>query len=60
MGKKTKHYVNTDKIYHVEFIEKRGGETAIKFVALIDGKKQEAELSEEEYGKMLVEGFYDT
>lgn len=58
MGIRIKHYVDTDKIYHVEFIEKRGGKTFIKFVAPINGQKQEVELTEDEYGKMLTEGYY--
>ena len=54
-----KHFVDTDRIYHVELIEKRGGKTFIKFTAPIDGKKQDMELSEEAYGRMLQDGYYE-
>ena len=57
---KIKHYVDLDKIYHVEFIQKRGGASAIRFTAMIDGQKGQAEISEEEYGKMLQNGYYET
>jgi hypothetical protein len=57
---KLKHYVDTDKIYHVEFIQKRGGSSMIRFTAMIDGQKGQAEISEEEYGKMLQNGYYET
>lgn len=56
---KRKHYVNIDKIYNVELIEKRGGKTLVRFTAPIDGKKQTVELSEEEYGLMLAERYYE-
>lgn len=54
---KFKHYVDTDKISHVEFIERRK-KGCIKFTAKIDGKKQTVEIGEEEYGKMLRDGYY--
>jgi hypothetical protein len=56
---KHKHYVDTDKIYHVELIERRG-KTYIRFSAKIDGKKQEIELTEDAYGKMLQSGYYES
>lgn len=52
-----KHYVDTDSISHVEFIERRK-KGYIKFTAKIDGKKQETEIPEEEYGKLLRNGYY--
>lgn len=57
---KHKHYVDLDKIYHVEFIQKRGGSSSIRFTAIIDGQKAQAEISEEEYGRMLQNGYYET
>ena len=54
---KLKHYVDTDKISHVEFIERRK-KGYINFTAKIDGKKQTVEIGEEEYGKMLRDGYY--
>ena len=57
---KRKHYVDLDKIYHVEFIQKRGGSSSIRFTAIIDGQKAQAEISEEEYGRMLQNGYYET
>lgn len=54
---KLKHYVDTDKISHVEFIERRK-KGYIKFTAKIDGKKQTVEIGEEEYDKMLRDGYY--
>ena len=56
---KHKHYVDLDKIYHVEFIQKRGGSSSIRFTAIIDGQKAQAEISEEEYGRMLQNGYYE-
>jgi hypothetical protein len=41
---KLKHYVDLDKIYHVEFIQKRGGASVIRFTAMIDGQKGQAEI----------------
>ena len=57
---KLKHYVDLDQIYSVEFIQKRGGLSVIQFTAIIDGQKGQAEISEEEYGKMLQNGYYET
>ena len=57
---KLKHYVDTDKIYSVEFIQKRGGSSAIRFTAMIDGQKGQAEIPEDEYGRMLQQGYYET
>lgn len=58
MGKKTRHWVDTDKIYNVYMVEKRK-KSYVVFTAKIDGKKREVELTEEDYGKMLAEGYYD-
>ena len=55
---KHKHYVDTDKIYHVQIIERRG-KTYIQFSTKVDGKKQEIELTEDAYGKMLQNGYYE-
>jgi hypothetical protein len=57
---KIKHYVDLDQIYTVEFIQKRGESSAIRFTAIIDGQKGQAEISEEEYGRMLNNGYYET
>lgn len=54
---KTKHYIDTNTISHVEFVERRR-KGYIKFVAKINGKRQEIELTEEEYGKLLRDGYY--
>ena len=53
-----KHYVDTNSISHVEFYERRG-KGYIKFTAKIDGKKQEVEIKEEEYGRMLRNEYYE-
>lgn len=58
MGKKVRHWVDTDKIYNVYMVEKRK-KSYVVFTAKIDGKKREVELTEEDYGKMLAEGYYD-
>ncbi len=55
--KKIKHYVNTDSINHVEFVERRK-KGYIRFTAKIDGKRQEVEVTEEDYGKLLKDGYY--
>ena len=56
--KKTRHWVDTDKIYNVYIVEHRK-KTYVVFTAKIDGKKKEVELTEEAYGKMLANGYYD-
>ena len=60
MGKRIKqrHFVDTDKIYSV-YITERRGKSYVTFTAKVDGKKKEVELTEEEYGYMLAEGYYD-
>lgn len=54
---KTKHYVDTNTITHVEFVERRK-KGYIRFTAKVDGKKQNVEITEEEYGKLLANGYY--
>lgn len=54
---KTKHYVDTNTITRVEFVERRK-KGYIRFTAKVDGKKQDVEITEEEYGKLLVNGYY--
>lgn len=60
MGKRIKqrHFVDTDKIYSV-YITERRGKSYVTFTAKVDGKKKEVELTEEEYGHMLANGYYD-
>lgn len=58
MAKKVRHWVDTDKVYNVH-IEERRKKTYVVFTAKVDGKKKEIELTEEAYGKMLAEGYYD-
>jgi hypothetical protein len=59
MGKKVRHWVDTDKIYSVSITERRK-KTYVIFSAKVDGKrKNDIELTEEDYGKMLADGYYD-
>ena len=61
MGKRIKqrHFIDVDKINNVHIVERRN-KTYIIFTTKIDNKNQEIELSEEEYGRMLQNGYYDT
>lgn len=56
---KRRHFVDTDKIYSVQFVERRKV-GYIKLIAKIDGQRQEVELTEDEYGKMLQNGYYES
>lgn len=60
MGKKIKqrHFIDVDKIRNVHIVEHRN-KTYVIFTTKINNKNQEVELSEEEYGKMLQNGYYD-
>lgn len=58
MAKKTRHWIDTDKIYNVR-IEERRKKSYVIFTAKVDGKRKEIELTEEAYGKLLAEGYYD-
>ena len=60
MGKRVKqrHFIDVDKISNVHIVERRN-KTYIIFTTKIDNKSQEVELTEEDYGKMLQNGYYD-
>lgn len=60
MGKRIKqrHFIDVDKINNVHIVERRN-KTYIIFTTKINNKNQEVELTEEEYGKMLQNGYYD-
>jgi hypothetical protein len=60
MGKRIKqrHFIDVDKIKNVHIVERRN-KTYVVFTTKINNKNQEVELTEEEYGKMLQNGYYD-
>lgn len=61
MGKRMKqrHFIDVDKITNVHIVERRNKTYIIFTTKINNNKNQEVELTEEEYGKMLQNGYYD-